>query len=202
MSLNYLSFAPTNGQPPQGLLVILHGWGSNAQDVANVTPLLDLPDYQIICVDAPFAHYQVPRGRSWYALEREDYQGLEESRQILQDWLMTQEASTGVPLEKTILAGFSQGGAMTLDRGLSLPLQGLCVLSGYLHSQIEVKDYPPPVLIIHGKQDLVVPLRVAQRAKDELTQLGVNIEYHELDMGHEIVTQVITLMHNFIKQES
>lgn len=202
MSLNYLSFAPTNGQPPQGLLVILHGWGSNAQDVANVTPLLDLPDYQIICVDAPFAHYQVPGGRSWYALEREDYQGLEESRQILQDWLTTQEANTGVPLEKTILAGFSQGGAMTLDRGLGLPLQGLCVLSGYLHSQIEVKDYPPPVLIIHGKQDLVVPIAIAQRAKDELTQLGVNIEYHELNIGHEIVPRVMKLMHNFIRQGS
>ena len=202
MSLNYLSFAPTNGQPPQGLLVVLHGWGSNAQDVAGIMPLFDLPDYQIICVDAPFAHDQVPGGRSWYALEREDYQGLEESRQILQDWLITQETSTGIPLEKTILAGFSQGGAMTLDRGLSLPLQGLCVLSGYLHSKVEVKDYPPPVLIIHGKQDLVVPVTIAQRAKDELTQLGVNIEYHELNIGHEIVPRVIKLVQNFIKQGS
>jgi phospholipase/carboxylesterase len=73
---------------------------------------------------------------------------------------------------------------------------------GYLHSQVEVKDYPPPVLIIHGKQDMVVPLRVAQRAKDELTQLGVNIEYHELNMGHEIVPQVMGLVQNFIKQKS
>lgn len=200
MSLNYLSFAPTNGNPPQGLLILLHGWGGTPGDVAGVTPLLDLPDYQIICLEAPYPHYQAPGGRAWYALERDDYLGLEQSRQLLQDWLLSQEKFTNIPLEKTILAGFSQGGAMTLDVGLNLPLKGLCVLSGYLHSEPIVKHDSPPVFIIHGKQDLVVPITMAQRTRDILTQLGVNIDYHELNIGHEVVTEVLILMQKFITQ--
>jgi len=198
LSLNYLSFPPSSGESPQGLLIILHGWGGNGDDVGGIVPMLGLSNYQIICPDAPFTHYQFPEGRAWYALEREDYQGLPESRTLLQDWLVSLESSTGIPLHQTILAGFSQGGAMTLDVGLSLPLAGLCVLSGYLHSQASVSDNPSPVLIIHGKQDMVVPLIAAQRAREELTQLGVNVEYHELNMGHEIVTEVVELMKKFI----
>lgn len=136
----------------------------------------------------------------WYNLETQDYQGLEQSRQMLIDWLKSLEDSTGVPLSRTILSGFSQGGAMTLDVGLRLPLAALVSLSGYLHSQPQpaVETSLPPVLIVHGKQDTIVPIAAAQNARDSLTALGVTVKYQEFNMGHEILPQVLTLINSFV----
>ena len=132
-TLDAISIPPTSGEKPTNLLVVLHGWGANYQDLAPCAPMLDLPNFTYLFPNAPFAHPQVPGGRAWYALENKEYNGLAESRQLLRDWVLSLPDSTGVPLENTILAGFSQGGAMTLDIGLTLPLAGLCSLSGYLH---------------------------------------------------------------------
>jgi phospholipase/carboxylesterase len=69
----------------------------------------------------------------WYDLEREDYKGLAQSQEMLTEWLQSLENLTGIPLASTILCGFSQGGAMTLDVGLTLPLAGLICLSHRCH---------------------------------------------------------------------
>ena len=162
--------------------------------------MFNLPDYQYIFPNAPFPHTHVPGGKAWYDLGDQNYSGLPESRKLLLDWLQSLEETTDIPLSQTILIGFSQGGAMTLDVGLSLPLAGLCSLSGYLHSQPQMTDSPsPPVLILHGRQDNVVPLQAAQRARDELVNLGVEVEYQEFDMGHEIQPLTLAVMENFIK---
>lgn len=200
MSLASISVPPANGQAPTKLVVCLHGFGANAQDLASFAPLLNLPDYQFLFANAPFEHPSVPGGRMWYDLYNKDYQGLDSSRQKLRDWLKSLEDSTGVPLSQTILSGFSQGGAMTLDVGLTLPLAGLVSLSGYLHSQPELTDKqsPPPVLIVHGREDAVVPIGAAQLAKESLSNLGVNVKYQEFEMGHEIRPAVLNLMRDFI----
>ncbi len=191
--------SPNHGQPPKRLLILLHGWGADARDLAPLASIFNLPDYQFILPNAPFAHPEIPGGKAWYALETKDYKGLEESRQLLRDWILSLENTTGVPLSETILSGFSQGGAMTLDVGLTLPLAGLCSLSGYLHSQPQPCHSPlPPVLIVHGKQDSVVPLEAGIQARDKLTALGVQVQYQELDMGHEIKPSVVELMRSFL----
>ena len=82
----------------------------------------------------------MPGGKAWYALENKEFTGLAESRKLLFNWLNSLEASTGVPLNRIVLAGFSQGGAMTLDVGLTLPLAALCSFSGYLHYQPQPKE--------------------------------------------------------------
>jgi phospholipase/carboxylesterase len=197
MTLQYIIIPPKNEQPADKLLVMLHGWGANLYDLAPLANVLDLPNYQCIFPNATFAHPQIPGGRAWYSLETEDYQGLSESRETLKNWLIGLEKETKIPLEKTILAGFSQGGAMTLDVGLELPLAGICSLSGYLHSSPKPKTNPP-VLIIHGKQDQVVPIQAAQNAKIQLTKLSLNIKYQEYNMGHEIIPEAINLLRNFI----
>lgn len=181
------------------MIVVLHGWGANAQNLASVVPLLNLPDYQFIFPDAPFPHPYTSTGKMWYDLSSQDGQGLPESRKLLTDWLHSLESSTGVPLSRTILSGFSQGAAMTLDVGLSLPLAGLVALSGYLHPVSEPAGGKfPPVLIVHGRQDSVVPLKAAQYARDSLAALGVSVQYHEFDMGHEIRPEVLVLIRNFV----
>ena len=142
----------------------------------------------------------MPGGKAWYALENKDFTGLAKSRQLLTDWLVSLEASTGVPLNKTVLAGFSQGGALTLDVGLTLPFAALCSFSGYLHDRPQVEENKnfPPTLIIHGKQDPVVPLAAAIKARDELAKIGVPVQYREFEMGHEVCDEAIALFKQFI----
>lgn len=177
----------------------LHGWGANAQDVASLVPLLNLPNYHFLLPDAPFLHPQVPGGKMWYDLERQDYKGLSQSQELLANWLKSLPSTTGIPLESTILTGFSQGGAMTLDVGLTLPLAGLVCMSGYLHrTPQEVEPPLPSVLIVHGKQDTVVPLSAAHRVRDYLMGLGTPMQYKEFDMGHEIQIDVLDVIREFI----
>nr|MBA2749059.1 alpha/beta hydrolase [Tatlockia sp.] len=98
-----------------------------------------------------------------------------------------------------ILSGFSQGAAMTLDVGLHLPLAGLVALSGYLHPVTEsTTSAISPILLVHGRQDSVVPLSAAQKARDSLLAMGAKVQYQEFDMGHEIRPEVIALIRNFI----
>jgi phospholipase/carboxylesterase len=177
----------------------LHGWGANAQDLASLVPLLNLPDYHFLFPDAPFAHPQVPGGKMWYDLAREDYKGLAISQELLSNWLRSLENTMGIPLESTILSGFSQGGAMGLDVGLTLPLAGLISMSGYLHQTPQTVEPPlPSVLIVHGKQDTVVPLSAARKVRDYLLRLGAPMQYKEFDIGHEISAEVIEVVREFI----
>jgi phospholipase/carboxylesterase len=197
--------SPSNNLDPKGLIVLLHGWGANARDLASLAPLLHLPDYQFFCPDAPFPHPHVFEGKMWYDLETSEHTGLRESQRLLTDWLKGLESQTGVPLSRTIVAGFSQGGAMTLDVGLGLgntpALAGLVVFSGYLHAPIDRQTaIRPPVLMLHGTQDPIVPVTAARQARDILTQLGITTNYREFDIAHEICPEEIALMREFVLQ--
>lgn len=183
---------------PEFLLVMLHGWGANSRDLAPIAQVLDLPGFGYLLPNAPFKHPQVAEGRAWYALETPGYEGLEQSREMLLEWLMSLEASTSVPRSHTFVGGFSQGGAMTLDVALKLPLAGLISMSGYLHYEPEPLATTPPVLICHGTQDTIVPLSAAQQARDKLTAIDVSVQYQEFPIGHEISPEEIQLAKEFI----
>lgn len=179
---------------------MLHGWGANAQDLASLVPLLRLTDYSFLLPNAPLPHPQGAEGRMWYDLQH-NYQGYDESRQILQDWLMALPETTGIPLSQTILSGFSQGGAMALDLGLTLPVAGIIAMSGYLHPVTQPPSPPlPPVLILHGSQDLVVPIAMAEQGREQLLAFGATVDYHSFNMGHEIRPEVLPFIQAFVHQ--
>ena len=220
-TLDAISLIPSNGQKPTYLLIMLHGWGANYQDLAPLAQMLNLPGFGCLFPNAPFLHPQVPGGRAWYDLENmPNCNQLTKSRELLINWLSSLEAATGVPMQRTIMAGFSQGGAMTLDVGLTFPVLGLCSLSGYLHYEPEAnsindpmarsliintveitRSYPSklsPALIIHGKQDPVVPIQAGRHVQEKLTAMGVEVQYHEFNMGHEIPLPALEVFQEFI----
>ena len=118
---------------------------------------------------------------------------------MLIDFLVSLESKTGIPLSKTILCGFSQGGAMAMDVGVTLPLAGLIILSSYLHSPLQPSvEKLPPILMVHGTEDPVLPIQQGRRSRDTFTKLGANIQYEEFDMGHEIRPEILKLMQTFV----
>jgi len=211
LTLNAIAVTPKNAPDADAarLIVLLHGWGANAQDVAgliNAISMISVP-FQGILPDAPFDHPMVPGGKQWYGFPQDyDFQSphdfdaqadLQQSRQKLKDWMEALPAQTGIPLEKTIMGGFSQGGAMTLDVGPQLPLAAMLILSGYSHAPIPNCVTERPVLVLHGRQDPVVPLANALNTKTQLEQQGLPVTYHEFDMGHEVSLDALKVASDF-----
>ncbi len=197
---------------PQGNVILLHGWGANHDDLAELLPYLNLPNYQFLLPNGVFEHQYTETGRAWYSftgagqLTDTSQSELATSRQTLQDWLQTLPQTTGVGLDRTWIIGFSQGGAMALDLGLNLPVAGVMVLSGYLHPDLLASSKAPPacptVLICHGRQDEVVPIEQAWQARQQLIDWGAIVQYHELEMGHTIIPAEIDMIRRLILLKS
>ena len=213
MSLDAIAITPDNLSPDtdQRLIVLLHGWGANAQDVAGLIEAINMisTPTRALLPDAPFEHGMVPGGKAWYGFPpnydfRSPYDfnaqaDLQESRQKLTDWVKSLPKKTGIPLEKTIMGGFSQGGAMTLDIGPNLPLAAMLILSSYSHMPIAPCITPRPVLLLHGRQDPVVPLEKAIDTRAQLEQQNLSVDYHEFDMGHEVSLDALRVASDFCK---
>jgi phospholipase/carboxylesterase len=138
------------------------------------------------------------RMRSWYDIvdltdidRRADAAGLAQSAQAVEA-LIEREAQRGVPASRLVLAGFSQGGAVTLTHGLRRPepVAGLVALSTYLPMAERVLDEarrsdPLPVFMAHGLHDPMVPHRAGELAAEQVRSLGHDVEWHSYPMQHE-----------------
>ncbi len=188
----------------QGNIVLMHGWGANNNDLVELIPALQLPNYQFLLPNGIFDHQYTATGKTWYSftgagqLTATSRQELTTSRQLLQDWLLTLPQTTGVALDRTWIGGFSQGGAMALEVGLDLAVAGIMVLSGYLHPERTAPAQCPPVVILHGRQDEVVPIEAAWQARQQLMNWGAVVQYHELPMGHTIIPAELQIVRQFV----
>jgi phospholipase/carboxylesterase len=144
------------------------------------------------------------RMRAWYDIRdfdlanRADAQGVEES--IVQvEALIAREAERGVPASRLLLAGFSQGGAITLAAGLRRrePLAGLIGLSTYLpmHDRaaqlLATQATAQPVFMAHGLQDPVVPYAAGELSAARLRELGFAVDWHRYPMPHSVCAEEI-----------
>ncbi|MEL6880501.1 MAG: esterase [Cyanobacteria bacterium J06607_10] len=205
--LNAIALTPDNAN--QKLIVLLHGWGANAKDVAGLIKAINMISTPTrgLLPDAPFKHPMSPGGLAWYDFppgynfqRPHDFNAqadLQESRQRLTAWMNSLPDQTGIPLEQTIMGGFSQGGAMTLDVGPTLPLAAMLILSSYSHMPIAPCVTPRPVLLLHGRQDNVVSQPKALDTKTQLEQQGLTVSYHEFDMGHEVSLEALQVASQF-----
>jgi phospholipase/carboxylesterase len=215
MTLETLDFR--TGDAPSASLIILHGLGADANDFVPVAQQLDLSavgDVRYVFPNAPVRPVTINGGmamRAWYDIlgvdlaRREDEPGLRASVLDVQA-LIDREVSLGIPSDRIVLAGFSQGCAMTLLAGLRAPqrLAGLVGLSGYLPlaattaAERHDANADVPVFLGHGLHDPVVAIERGRQARDLLTALGHPVEWHEYPMQHSVAQEEIEDLEAFL----
>lgn len=177
--------APASGLRPKGLVVALHGYGSNGDDLISLAPYWDklLPDVQF---SSPHAPTHVPGFGAmfqWFPIESMDpvhlAKGARDAAPVLEAFLEAEMANFGVTKAQTALVGFSQGTMMALHVGLASkdPYAGILGYSGALVGN-PVMASKPPVLLVHGDQDDVVPLVASQMAQQFLKNAGLDARLH------------------------
>jgi phospholipase/carboxylesterase len=151
--------------------------------------------------------------RAWYDIlgtdlvRREDEAGLRRSQAQVEQ-LIEREVARGMPRSRIVLAGFSQGGAITLQTGLrqAEPLAALVALSCYLPlaslfaAERVAGSAAVPILLAHGSSDPVVPLARGAAARDQLQQFNYAVEWHEYPMPHSVCGEEIEDIAAFLKR--
>lgn len=197
LSLQHL-VRPAEGEaakPP--LLVLLHGYGSNEQDLFGLTPYLDAR-YLVVSARAPYT--LMPGGYAWFELTftpsgmTSDVEQAENSRTRLVQFIGEAVAAYDADPTQVYLLGFSQGAIMSASVLLTEPetVAGAALMSGSvpkepLAGMAEAgRLRGKPVLILHGLYDDVLPIEHGHQSRDLFSTLPVDLEYHEYPMGHEI----------------
>lgn len=190
---------------PTGSVIWLHGLGADGHDFVPIVPELDLPAriaLRFIFPHAPRRPVTINHGfemRAWYDIfaigpdAREDVAGIRQSAAAI-NTLIEKEIAAGIPAERIVLAGFSQGGAIALQTGLrySQRLAGIMALSTYLPlreslaAEQSTANLNVPVLMCHGVQDQVIPIVLARLSCERLQQTGYTVDWREYSMQHQV----------------
>ena len=184
-------------------LVLLHGWGADASDLLDLGAMLVGPEVSVVALQAPGLHPS-GQGRQWYDLQEPNWPGLPEARQALATRLKALAAE--LPLECTVLLGFSQGAALGLDVATAaggLPLAGLISCSGYPHPgwlpEAPGKQTPRSLLLTHGRQDPVVPYAASLELDSQLRRMGHAVELVGFSGGHTIDIDLCPRLRAFLR---
>ena len=195
---------------PTVSVIWMHGLGADGNDFVPIVKELNLhgcPAIRFIFPHAATIPVTINGGyvmRAWYDIlgtdiaKREDEAGLRLSQKSIEQ-LIERENARGIPANRIILAGFSQGCAMALQVGLRYPekLAGLLCLSGYVplrdvvSNEIHSANHDTPIFLVHGRADPVIPLQRAVQSRDLLLELGYKLEWHEYMMQHSVCEEEI-----------
>ena len=195
---------------PGATVILLHGLGADGYDFVPVVRELEThgaPAARYVFPHAPTMPVTINGGyvmRAWYDIlgadlvRREDEKGIRASQGMVEA-LIEREVARGVARSRIVLAGFSQGGAITLHTGLRQPqpLAGLIALSCYLplaesfSKEAAAGSKGVPVFLAHGTQDPVVPLARGAASRDALQAAGYAVEWHDYPMPHSVSAEEI-----------
>lgn len=205
------------GEQPVATILIMHGLGADGRDFVPVAEQLDLSSVgpvRFLFPNAPVmpvtinGGYQMP---AWYDIlganltAGQDEKGMRQTQAAVNK-LIERETSRGMPANRIVVAGFSQGCAMALMAGLRYPerLAGIMGLSGYLPlahtlaAERSAANAGLPVFLAHGKRDGVVPLAAATATRDALTAQGYPVDWHAYDMEHSVCMEEIADMNQWL----
>ena len=215
MTLDYLTIETSS---PAGAAVIwLHGLGASADDFYNLPEQLTLPNslaIRFIFPQAPLLRVTINNGYvmpAWYDIRgldkksREDEAGLHRSQAALNE-LIEIQIQDGIPPERIILAGFSQGGAVSLFCGLRYPktLGGIIALSSYLalasnlKAEVNTANRHIPIFMAHGQYDTVVSAEWAALSCAKLEKLGAKVSWHLFTMEHQVCPEELKAIRGWL----
>ena len=179
-------------------LVLLHGWGADADDLLELGRQLCGERRQLLALRAPQPH-PGGSGRQWYDLQNRSWPDLPQARLALRARL--EALGRSLPLEQTVLLGFSQGAAMALDVGSDLALAGIVCCSGYPHPGWQAKPAMAQVLLTHGKNDPVVPYAASEELLRLLRLQQARVELIGTAGQHGIDAELLPAIRRFIDPE-
>jgi phospholipase/carboxylesterase len=194
---------PASGEA-KSLVILCHGYGSNGEDLIGLVPHWReaLPDTAFVSPNAPYLCPGAPGGFQWWALGGSDRAaGVKPAAPILGAFIDAELAKLGLADDRLALVGFSQGTMMSLYVGPRRERQiaGIVGLSGAL---IDTGDEPkthPPVLLVHGDEDPMVPIEAFYRARETLERQGFEVTSHvSPGLGHGVDLAGVTLARRFL----
>lgn len=208
---------PDNGDSPTASIIVLHGLGADGNDFVPFASELNLQTVGPVRYIFPHANaipVTINGGyvmRAWYDIrsgdlvQREDEAGLRASEQAVAA-LIDRERERGVSPSRIVLAGFSQGCAMTLMTGLRYPesLAGLAGLSGYVPlshttaAQRHAANQNTPIFLAHGRSDAVVPLARGEASRDLLQSLNYDVQWHTYAMQHSVCAEEVADLNRWL----
>ncbi len=207
------------GPNPTHSVIWLHGLGADGNDFVPIVPELQLPPgvaVRFIFPNAPVQPVTINGGmamRSWYDIlvmdlvRYEDDKGIRQSEEAIRG-LIARENARGIPTSRIVLAGFSQGCAMTLHTGLRLneKLAGMVGLSGYLplidtaSTERSTANAKTPIFLAHGLYDPVVALPRAQASLAQLKALDYDVRWHTYPMPHSVCGEEVADIGTFLRE--
>ena len=181
---------------PAGALVLFHGRGADEHDLMPLIEVLD-PEQRLVGVTQRAPLSLPPGGAHWYIVERvgdPHEETFMASVELLSDWLDELPERIGVPEEKIVLGGFSQGCVMAYAMALAAnrtPPAALLAMVGFIpHVTDHLLDLTstdrPPVTVVHGSIDPVIDVSFGRAARDELLAAGMDVTYRETAVEHTI----------------
>ncbi len=202
---------------PTATVILMHGLGADGNDFVPIANELDLSavgPVRFVFPNAPVipvtlnSGYEMP---AWFDIAatdfgvREDAAGLRRSQATIEA-LIAHEKARGIAAGRIVVAGFSQGCAMSLLTGLrhTERLAGIVGLSGWLPlaattaAERHAANHDTPVFLGHGRQDPMVPMALAQQSRDALAALGYTVEWHEYTMAHSVCMEEIADLNRFL----
>ena len=183
-------------------IILIHGWGADADDLLPIgKEIIEISkvDFEVLSLRAPGLHPN-NTGRQWYGLYPPNWD--EADNEVNQLLLSLRKLGTyNIPLKKTILLGFSQGGAMAIDVGCQLDIGLIVSCSGYPHPSWQPKAKCPPILISHGSMDEVVPISASKNIYQKIKSVSQNIcELNEFNGYHQIDPNLTDFINLKIKE--
>jgi phospholipase/carboxylesterase len=201
MNLHYLIQEPKTIKDQNPLLILLHGYGSNEEDLFSFAT--ELPDdCYVISVRAPYDLQ--PYGHAWYAIHFDadenkfsDNAQAKESVELIASFIDEIVKQYAIDTKNVTLIGFSQGAILSYATALTYPekIAKVVALSGYFNQDILPKVIDTKAIshlkffVSHGSVDQVIPVEWARKAKPALENLGLEVAYHEYPIGHGVAPQ-------------